>query len=629
MKIKEDQLHIKDILKKNLNNLIKLQNQDGNFDTDLFTTLIILESLRHLPSILEKNKIVNRGLSGVKTQQTKKWTWNYWLKSSPQFSKTPYPNDLDDTAGALTILQLYEPSVLNGEAWAYILKTFTEAEVALGGPYQTWIIDHDKNPIWDDIDLVVNTNIAYFFKLLDVELPNIREFVKERLIKGNLYSKYYFSPLSVLYFISRTYNDDEIKKLILIELNKNNSKRFNSSLEIAFYILISLRIGINSKIVEKEVLILEDLAKSGYESAPFYIENVSRDRTSYKGSAALTTAICTEALNEFYIHTQQEHQNIYNNDAQEDMVISRFIKYFHSLPLVKTQIENAISRVRKKDPGKQVTLLPYFFAKSLNAENRKKISKEILIKLGYANLAGWIAYTIYDDFLDNEGNPELLSMANICLRIVSSVYLNEFEDTEIFKEIMNNIDEANAWERKNAYIGTTKNNIKWRILPNYKDYRVLANKSLGHVLGPLCILEACGHSPNSNLSQTVQKFFNHYIIARQLNDDAHDWMDDLKRGFINSASEPLLKEWELTHKKEIDFLSSENELSKIFWHHTILKILDKIDLHLKKANHFLDECEKHGVTKSYLATLLLPLEKASCEARSERQKMIEFLEVYK
>jgi hypothetical protein len=72
----------------------------------------------------------------------------------------------------------------------------------------------------------------------------------------------------------------------------------------------------------------------------------------------------------------------------------------------------------KKDEDGEIVLLPLVFAQACRFADEY----QILPQLSLANMFGWIAYTIYDDFLDEEGSPKNLSIANISTAYLYKIY---------------------------------------------------------------------------------------------------------------------------------------------------------------------------------------------------------------
>lgn len=541
----------------------------------------------------------------------------------------PYPDDLDDTCCAMAAISLFRPEALSGGALASLAKLFEVAEHAVGGPYNTWLIPTKPGPDspWRDADPAVNANIAFFLGLSDVELPAVMEYIEDTIIGGRYISKYY-PPLAVMHFAAKSYRGKLHGKLKSDILSQKKSSGWQHPLAAALAMSSLLRLGAPSSKVRKEAIALMRLADTHqWESHGMYAEDPATGRES-SGSPALTAACAAEALalyKEALVREAQEplrEQKEKMAKAVEARVRSRFAK---SSPHAKAGIEKILRKIQKRDAHEQVLLLPYNFARSLHPSSAAKVPERVLVELGAANAFGWIAYTIFDDILDNEGMPELLPLASVCLREVVEIYLEHMpqEEQPLFREIMDGIDQANEWERVNCY----RVPISPNDLPSYKNYAALAEKSLGHALGPLAVLFRLGYASDSSDGTALLAFFRHYLIARQLNDDAHDWLSDLKRGFLNSVSVNVLAEWKKAHDREFSLETEEKSLQTIFNESVILKAIDAIDSHCKKARTAVGKV-KILAESDYLIALVASLEKASALARRERDLAIEFLKSY-
>ena len=190
----------------------------------IFTTALILSSLQHYNdpiSIPIKQKSAHYLLS----QKSDNWTFNYWQKSVPEYTQLPYPDDLDDTCCALAALQHYDAKIISGEVLAKIVHILTELEIQEGGPYKTWITQRDVDPIWQDVDVAVNSNIAYFLSLQDIELPNITGLIEQVISRKKYESPYYPTPYPIIYFISRWYTGSKKKQLTKFLLDNRDKKK--------------------------------------------------------------------------------------------------------------------------------------------------------------------------------------------------------------------------------------------------------------------------------------------------------------------------------------------------------------------------------------------------------------------
>lgn len=653
-----------DVFTKGLVFLKKHQRLDGSFLSlssphpktfnnafsfhSVFSTALILACLNSLPKTLLAEEIKSKAAQFLLQQKSAYWSFNYWDRNSLEYQKTPYPDDLDDTACALAALYQYDSKLINGSALAKIVTLLTSAETKEGGPYKTWIAPDNVPEIWKDVDLAVNSNIAYFLSLQEISLPNLNELIVLAINKDNLKSPYYSSEYPLIYFISRFFKEKAKVKLIKKILdNKDEYKHWNNSLNTALSISSLLNLEVESDLVKNSVFsLIKEHTKKLWQPHPFYTGvNPKKDRNYYAGSAALTAAFYLEAIAKYAtaqkqtgkftsIDTNQQNQITLSSDETSKQILAEIDTRFGSFSTnLNTSFTKILATILKTDQSIQIKLLPYFFRESMG-EKGKIISDEVIIHLGVANLLGWIAYTIYDDFLDDEGKKELLPIANICLRELTKIFIRilpeatEFSDQ--FQKIMDRLDQANYWEVTNCRLEITSGqlNIDKTKLPNYQNFTVLADKSIGHCLGVLALFYAIGLKKNSDEIKNLLKFFEHYLIARQLNDDAHDWKKDLKMGQINSVGTELLKEYfAKTKKVNLNPDSLFLELEKLFWYKTVKEIAKEI---IRNSNQSRKTIKKISTLQNIqlFEFLINKVEQSAIKTLVEQKKAVDFLSSY-
>jgi lysophospholipase L1-like esterase len=187
---------------------------------------------------------------------------------------------------------------------------------------------------------------------------------------------------------------------------------------------------------------------------------------------------------------------------------------------------------------------PQWFAASLPLRDRQKI-KPILIKnLGWANLYLWRALNIYDDFLDGAGRPEFLPVANSYHRRYLEIYYRlklPAKFYKLFNKINVGLDAANRREASRPRLKIKNGEIIFPSrLPNFRNLTNLSNKSLALGLGPVAII-AAGNGSASRIDATLN-FFRSALAAKQLADDARDWLDDLQSGSLNPCNILVIQE---------------------------------------------------------------------------------------
>lgn len=661
--------NINNAINEGVDFLVKNQLQNGsflslsspdanNFVSDreyhtTFATSLILSCLNNLEETAQVQRIKQKATGFLLSQKSKNWSFNYWVRGSEESKVIPYPDDLDDTCCALSALFQYNPKLINASAMAKIIMLLTATEEKEGGPYRTWLVPLDAGKTWKDVDLAVNSNVAYFLSLHGVSLPNLNSFIESAIDENNYTSPFYPPGYPVIYFISRFYRGDKIKKITDSLVSKSQgSRQWGNLINNALAISSLLNLGFPVEKLNKNILYLIEKRNDWRKPYVFSIDPTIKEKRYFCGSSAMTTAFCLETLQKYLTVSQNKPSTISETKIIEDQKTApektneaeKQTKIYNSIiesakercSGLNTDLkEQALAQTLKTSRDKRIVLLPYFFKIAL-AENGKNISDEKLKQLGLANLYGWTAYTIYDDFLDNEGEPKLLSVANLMLRELTTIFNNVLPPESgfhtFFHQTMDTLDTANTWEINNCRIDTKSNQLKIpNTLPDYGDYTKIAERSLGHTLGPIVILFSLGYTEKSPEVEKVMAFFKHYITARQLNDDAHDWEEDIKKGHINSVGAAVLKKWKKVmppdKQNQTNILKIMPDLQKIFWYDVMPEICQNVLKHTELAEKSLKAVPLIS-NPSIMINILVSVRGAAQKALTEREEAIKFLKAY-
>lgn len=552
------------------------------------------------------------------TQKNNNWSFNYWERSSKETSELPYPDDLDDTFCALSAIYSYQPTLIPGKAMAAVAQILIQTEIAEGGPYKTWLVDTSAAKTWQDVDVVVNANIGYFLHLQDVELPNINQFVESRLMEGNLRSPYYPSQVIPAYFVSRWYRGKQVAGLKKILLTKPQNP-----LERALRISSLLRLGypVSKLTADIQEIIDTQMADGSWAACAFCIDPDQDKTTYYAGASSLTVAFCLEALS-LYERASMQPAEMDQNYTKITGKIRSVIKSLKHIEL-KQQTQIILDEILKNDTDQQIILLPWLVAKAAGV----KVEPKTIQNLAAASLWGWMAYTTYDDFLDGDGNRLRLPSANLCLRnLTKTLQATLPSNTDFQKEveaIMDRLDAANVWEIAHCRGVIDGSVLHVNTLPDYKNYWQLADRSLGHTIAGLGVLHA---SQNHTSLPALRNFFKHYLIARQLNDDAHDWEEDLRSGHVNAVGVEILSTWAKLPKKSLRKIDLDKEsavLKTIMWEDVIVKVCADIQKHTTLARRAAEQDANLDIIT--LDKLLRPLEASTKEALQKRNHAREFI----
>ena len=206
---------------------------------------------------------------------------------------------------------------------------------------------------------------------------------------------------------------------------------------------------------------------------------------------------------------------------------------------IRTQTLQFLTRVEAADVTGEIAGLALFTNDALSA----KLSTTKLNKLSEANIHSWIAYTIYDHILDKESDATLLPAANVCMRLAINLHKQSLPARHplqaLITDYFNQVDTVSSWELTFCRLNMRDRSITIAQLPDYKQYENLAWRSCIHILGALIVAST---ALSTTKMEEFTKGLHHYLIARQLADDIHDWREDLTAGRITAVVALLLKQ---------------------------------------------------------------------------------------
>jgi hypothetical protein len=584
---------------------------------------MVLGRLKHQEKV---QSILEKIVTFLLKEKSNEWTWNYWSRNTEQFELLRYPDDLDDTACALIALTLHDPNLITGQGWAKIAQNLINVEIRPGGPYRTWFVPEKFSERWRDIDIAVNCNVAYLMRLHQIKLPGLHQYILDIFKSGVLESRYYYSSLPVLYFLSQSYLEFDRDVLIeilnfQIKINPEGKSLLADSLLAAS----AINFGCSNLVQDRIKNIIEYSLKAQWDVEGFCMDPDLDGVKRYAGSQALTAALCVGVLDQVISTSTPEAIESQEGRYIHDIILSSVNSEIAAMPhYIQEGMSLALDQVLNKNKNLMITLLSFHFRSGLRSELKSKVPEGLIVDLGKANLFGWISYSVFDDFFDYEGDVKNLSAGVVFNRKMIEVFEGISLDIKVFKDLyiktLDDCDAANAWEVSSAR--------SIQDIPTYGNYSVLAEKSLGHALGPLAILLYLGYFPGSEEFNHTLKFFKHYIIAKQLNDDAHDWREDLSKGRVSSVCALLLKRF-LDQNPNTEYSESYiQQLEEIFAYHTIDLVIAEIGKNLDLARHNLEHIQVLE-DKSIFLEMLNRLATGSELALQTAVKAREFLQEYK
>lgn len=595
-----------------------------------FVPAIVLGALSGIPAA---HTVRTHLATWLLQQKSEQWSFNYWAKQAKERSTLPYPDDLDDTMCALIGLRLHDAALVDEATLGHIVKLLLATETAVGGPYRTWLVPRDSPPEWLDVDLAVNSNIAYFLRLAAEPIPSLTALMEQAITTCSFTSPYYPSAYPILYYIARAYDGPYKQQLADYIIGLSKDGHWQTPLQTALALSALSRLSVSGGRTAAVRHLLHTQAADGSWPAEAYCIDPSKHNTPhYHGAAALTTALVAEAL---HCSARRKPQKTHRTPpAATNRLYTNIITVAKQevtaldTPL-QTEAYRLLERLRLFNNHREIVLLPYLFAASL--QPRRRLPLKLYHHLGLANLYGWMAYTVFDDFLDNEGNPNQLPAATTALRYSLAHFRQALPVHDAFQAAVQAtftiIDTANTWELAQTRATVDRGRLHIRRLPAYGHRERLAERSIGHALAPLGVLAALGISPLSPQAKAITTAFAHYLIARQLSDDMHDWQTDVSAGQISAVVVQILNDLNI-HTGNRSLHSLIPAMQRQFWHHTIVTLCGYIHEHTRIARELAAES---GILapRNIVVTLCDDLDAVAHRTLSEQSSAQKFLAAYR
>lgn len=550
----------------------------------IFPTILVLDCLSSInePSASKLKEVLVKQLLEHKSQH---WTFNYWRRDVAKYDEEPYPDDLDDTFCALSAIFKVAPELVKGDTWAQVVATLTHTEITPGGPYNTWLVDSDQdNSVWQDIDIAVNSNVAHFLLLHDIQLEPLQRYLISQCKIHKLRSPYYAGEIPILYFLSRT---DLNEATQIIQKNILNYLTHSlSSLELSLCLTSLIRLGFQDSLIDERMteLLNQQLPSGHWEADDFYYYRDIQVKSDYIRSEVLSSAFALEALNLYQNYVWKTKPKSRNQPLEtlRSNIYQITQEQLQQLPNVfEKKVNTIFEQIIEIDHRSQflISLTTANVWHSMRPVLRQEISRDQLLEISMIGMYGWLSYTVMDDVIDRDKDVAWLMVSNLFQRLLhqqleksSQIMPHSSKYRGCYTRILNTMEAAN-------YIELTQYRFQQDKLPKKiqpLEYSTLSHKSLGHVIGPLSLLMFLGYTDKSPEFKSIYAYFSNFLIARQMNDDAHDWEEDLNRGFINSAAERILRHY---NKTSIDL----DELRRIFWFKVAPQYGRSIKLRLHKA----------------------------------------------
>jgi hypothetical protein len=472
--------------------------------------------------------------------------------------------DVYEVFVALTALWTYDRTIISGEHLACAVTRLVAIEANVGGPYR--------------VPLGANACIAAFLCTVAKPLPKLDAHLQAAIERNELQDPR-LSQLALIYVMERA--------------GKGEALRHHGGASIP-----------------------NEQQKDGLWAGITIVKDE-------QPSAITTTALHLYLLTIWHAHptaapAAEQHAAIIKG------VQDLFIPYG---PCIHATACKLADRIRQADTAHEITLLASFFAHA--HKNPVPIPQSHLRNLGIASVCGWMAYMVYDDFIDGEGVPAHLPVANIAMRTSCAYYQKALPPQNSFGAALSatfaTMDQANAWELASCRFVRNGQTVTIGALPQYGQGAPLADRSLAHALGPLIVLLYA--DVKKDTLQKTTAAFRHFLIARQLADDLHDWQEDIAAGHASFVVTAIVRDM---HMQQGEYYLPQLmlDMQKTFRAVTLPKICARILHHTNIAQHMLTTIHQLHSTNDVYA-LFATLKNTAQQGLDLHIKSNSFLKAYR
>lgn len=587
-----------------------------------FFIALALRALTDVPGVEDVAERLSRRLLG---EMKAEGTWNYWLRASSGAVEAPYPDDLDTTSIAMHALWMYNADFLTGTKLAQYVKLLMTMQVETGGPYGTWL--NDRAQTWRDVDPTVNAHIYAFLGDQDITLPGLSAYLKSVLSAKREQSPFYPNRVAFLSALSYA-NNPAWHDELLAEV----TARFRGAADPIDYARL-----LNALVqLKADVALLEqgqDELKKMVEDGRAFLAypvclDIPRGGQAFSASAhVVTMAMVLGALTRVEIELgkrerikPEERVGILQT-AIKDAAEERFSRLD---PALAASAHYNIEELLNSDTHGEKTLFPYFVASSLGRAD--EIPEEFFVDACLAHTLGWIAYTIYDNVIDGESDPQDLPVANVALRELTHIF-SQLVEPEALTDTMDRVDSANAWEVSKCRL--KKENGRYvfpAILPHFGRGEKLVDRSWGIVLAARAVFLKLGFAPDGGELKAFEQYLTHFILAKRLMDDARDWEADLKRGQLTQVNTDVL---ERLRTRGFDITRPDwmqvhgQEMERLYWFESIERTCADVFFHVELAGEACEDMPE--VCRTFWRALVANFAAQARKALQERDRTVEFL----
>ncbi len=196
---------------------------------------------------------------------------------------------------------------------------------------------------------------------------------------------------------------------------------------------------------------------------------------------------------------------------------------------------SSFEHLAKGEFSRIAALLPHYLSDLL------PLPAEILRQLGAAHLYGWWYYYVQDELLDGDAPPANLLGAHLALLKMLDIYtqlgLPNTSCWHNFQRLSQISAAAYAREMETRFASLAELTLErlhlWSV-------DLIIKRAAPFYFNTIAQLHLAGVAPNQPLYGDLLAALKAFTAARQIGDDAGDWIDDLQRGQLNYVSARLI-----------------------------------------------------------------------------------------
>ena len=233
-------------------------------------------------------------------------------------------------------------------------------------------------------------------------------------------------------------------------------------------------------------------------------------------------------------------------------------------PFLQITARAYFQKMAKGEFSQVVALLPYWLSDIL------PLSERVIHQLGIAHLFGWWYYEVQDKLLDEETAAPALLAAQLALFKMMEIYQQLGITGSLhwgkWEELALQSANSYALERQTRFESLSE--ISADDLEAW-DVEFIIERASPFYFNTMVQLHLAGIDAENPFYERVLTALRYFAAARQITDDASDWLDDLRTGSLNYVSARLLEHIQThanpTHDLDIDYLVGYQLTNESFW----------------------------------------------------------------